>query len=52
MKTKLKLNQETVRNLTEEELNRVAGGYCTCVGMRTCPECPAPVPPGANPYAK
>ena len=42
MKTKLTLHQETLRNLTEEELRKVAGGFCTCVGMRTCPECPNP----------
>lgn len=42
MNTKLALHQETLRKLTEEELSRVAGGFCTCVGLKTCPECPAP----------
>jgi len=38
---KLVLNQETLRNLTSEELRNVAGGRITPVGY-TCPECPTP----------
>ncbi len=45
---KLKLNKETVRRLTDEELKGVAGGNqtqhghtCTCTCTETCPDvCP------------
>ena len=43
---KLVLNQETVRNLTPDELQDVVGGFNTmsaCAsGQLTCPECNPP----------
>jgi len=39
--SKLTLNQETLRNLTSEELKTVAGGFMTGLKI-TCPECPTP----------
>jgi hypothetical protein len=38
---KLTLNQQTLRNLTNEELKTVAGGFMTGLKI-TCPECPTP----------
>lgn len=38
---KLVLNQETLRNLTQEQLRTVAGGFNTGI-VPTCPECPSP----------
>jgi len=47
---KLSLNQETLRNLTADELRNVAGGFasspfftCKCTTGLTCPECNPPV---------
>jgi hypothetical protein len=46
--TKLMLNQETLRNLTVDELRRVEGGFFTqipvCKTGHTCPECAPPAP--------
>lgn len=48
---KLTLKQETVRNLTAEELDGVRGGFCpsncTCsngTACYSCVECPPPPP--------
>lgn len=38
---KLVLNQETLRNLTQDQLRNVAGGFFTGI-KPTCPECPSP----------
>jgi len=38
---KLTLNQETLKELTSEELHKVEGGRITPVGY-TCPECASP----------
>jgi hypothetical protein len=35
---KLVLNQETLRHLTQEEINKVEGGVLTAICTRTCPE--------------
>jgi len=44
---KLVLNQETLRNLTEHELENVVGGFqsrvCPTTFPLTCPECPSPL---------
>jgi natural product precursor len=47
---KLSLNQETLRNLSADELRNVAGGFasspfftCKCTTGLTCPECNPPV---------
>lgn len=42
MKSKLVLNQETLRNLAKEELRNVEGGLITAFPVHTCPECPTP----------
>ena len=42
---KLVLNQETVKNLTEEELRQVEGGHYSIPARLTCPEC---APPAGN----
>ena len=42
---KLVLNQETVKNLTEEELRQVDGGHYSIPARLTCPEC---APPAGN----
>ena len=42
---KLVLNQETVKNLTEEELRQVEGGHYSIPAHLTCPEC---APPAGN----
>lgn len=45
---KLSLNQQTLRNLTPNELQKVAGGFAlslplnTCTTGFTCPECNPP----------
>jgi len=39
---KLVLNQETVKNLTEEELRQVEGGHYSIPAFYTCPECAPP----------
>ena len=39
---KLILNQETLRNLNEDELQRIQGGLFTKAPIPTCPECPSP----------
>ena len=38
---RLTLNQETLKELTSEELHKVEGGRITPVGY-TCPECASP----------
>jgi hypothetical protein len=49
-KTKLSLNQETLRNLTQNELKNVAGGAgsvvtaCLCNTLRTCLTCTCEIP--------
>ena len=40
----LVLNQETLKNLTEDELRQVEGGRVT-VDIVTCNGCPPPGPP-------
>ena len=44
---KLVLNQETVKNLTEDELRKVEGGRVT-VDIVTCNGCPPPAPPAGK----
>ena len=39
---KLVLNQETLKNLTEEELRKIEGGIVTVAPFRTCAGCPPP----------
>jgi len=45
--SKLVLHQETLRNLNEDELRKVEGGFFTqrpfCQTGVTCPECAPPV---------
>ncbi|HLJ30228.1 MAG TPA: hypothetical protein VKY85_26205 [Candidatus Angelobacter sp.] len=41
---KIKLNQETLRNLTTSELSKVGGGFSQhCPTGLTCPECAPPL---------
>lgn len=39
---KLSLNQETLKNLTKEELQDVKGGHFSIPAFLTCPECAPP----------
>jgi len=39
---KLVLNQETLKNLTEEELRKIEGGNFSNPPRYTCPECAPP----------
>jgi len=39
---KLSLNQETLKNLTEEQLRNVEGGNFSNPPRYTCPECAPP----------
>jgi len=39
---KLALNQETLKNLTQEELRNIEGGHFSIPARLTCPECAPP----------
>ena len=40
--SRLVLQQETLKNLTEEELRKIEGGIVTVPPFRTCAGCPPP----------
>ena len=40
--SRLVLHQETLKNLSEEELRKIEGGIVTVAPFRTCAGCPPP----------